>query len=105
TWNGMDWYRNDGERMMSDDWCTPWAKAIGLYLNGSSMQTPDDDFYIAFNSHSQPLQFTIPHALGRFWRVVIHTTPYQTTVFKRVPKGVLFTVDAHSLLVLTNVSA
>jgi isoamylase len=100
SWDGLGWYRNDGERMTPDDWSTPWAKAIGMYLNGSSMPDPDDDFYVAFNSHSQQLQFTIPHALGRFWRVVIHTTPYQATVFTRLPKGVTLTVEAHSMLVL-----
>ena len=61
---GSGWYRNDGEPMTADDWNTPWAKAIGVHLDGSRLQDPDDDFYIAFNSHSQPLNFTMPRPSG-----------------------------------------
>ncbi len=100
---GSGWYRNDGEPMTADDWNTPWAKAIGVHLDGSRLQDPDDDFYIAFNSHSQPLNFTIPPALGRFWRVVIHTTCCQRAVFARTRRGIKFAVDAHSMIVLVKV--
>jgi glycogen operon protein len=95
----MNWYRNDGERMTPDDWCTPWAKSIGVYINGSNLQDPDDDFYLTFNSHFEPLRFTIPHHLGRCWRVAFQTVDHKVVVAKS-KRGAVFCVDGHSILVL-----
>ena len=69
TWPYTSWYRNDGRLMTPEDWSTPWAKSIGVYLEGSTPQEWDDDFYLAFNSHSEPLQFVIPPELGGSWSV------------------------------------
>jgi len=94
-----NWYRNDGERMTPDDWNTPWAKSIGVYLNGSSLQDPDDDFYLALNSHFEPLRFTIPRRLGRCWRIALQTVDEEVTISKS-KKGAAFCVDGHSIVVL-----
>jgi isoamylase len=94
--NEIGWYRNDGERMTADDWNTPWAKAIGMFLDGSGAD--DDDFYIAFNAHREPVEFTIPGELGCFWRVVVHTASAPVHPVG-LSKGIAFCVDAHSLLV------
>lgn len=95
----ISWYRNDGQRMTSVDWSTPWAKAIAMFLSGANATAPDSDFYLAFNPHSEPLPFIVPAELGRLWRVVINTS--HSRLKKAVTlKGAKFWVDSHSLLVL-----
>jgi isoamylase len=95
----MGWYRNDGEPMTPDDWSTPWAKSVGVHLNGAGLPEPDDDFYLTFNSHSEPLKFTIPRQLGRFWRIKLRTVDCEV-VIARTKRGATFYVEGHSLLVL-----
>jgi glycogen operon protein len=97
------WYRNDGHRMTSADWDTPWAKAIATYLAGSAADVPDNDFYIAFNPHFEPLPFTIPVELGDDWQVALHTSRVMTQPVT-MHDGTLFRVGAHSLLVLSRKS-
>jgi isoamylase len=101
--NEVGWYRNDGEQMTSDDWNTPWAKAIGMHLPGLPKENPTNgDFYIAFNAHCEPVEFTIPPELGRFWRVVIHTGRHLIQPHA-VSKGFTFYAEAHSLLVAARI--
>jgi glycogen operon protein len=94
----IGWYRNDGERMGADDWNTPWAKGIAMFLNGSSADDPDDDFYIAFNADYEPLTFTIPRELGRLWRILVDTAGASASPTPS-PRGITFDVEAHSLVV------
>ncbi len=96
--NQIGWYRNDGKRMTADDLNTSWARAIGMFLDGSGPEERDEDFYIAFNSHCEPIEFTIPPELGQGWRVVIDTAG---AVQHRVSsKRTAFCVEAYSLLVI-----
>ena len=99
TDNAVGWYRNDGQVMTGYDWDTPWAKAIGVFFDGSDRGDEKNDFYIAFNADWEPLQFTIPRELGHQWRVVVDTagTPAQPIVYSR---GTAFRVEPHSLLVV-----
>ena len=95
----LGWYRNDGQQMTSVDWSTPWAKTIALFLSGANAAAPDNDFYLAFNPHSEPLHFIVPAELGRLWRVVINTS--SARLKKPVTlRGATFWVDSHSMLVL-----
>ena len=95
----IGWYRNDGKRMTADDWNTSWAKAIGMFLDGSGSEEPDEDFYIAFNAHCEPVEFTIPPELGDAWRVLIYTAD-AAAQHVRLSKRNAFYVEAHSLLVI-----
>ncbi len=95
----ISWYRNDGQRMNGDDWNTSWAKAIGMFIDGSCADDPDDNFYIAFNAHWETVQFTIPRELGRFWVLVVDTACRRVQPLMQ-PKGTItFCAAAHSLLV------
>jgi glycogen operon protein len=98
-WHATTWYRNDGQRMTAGDWHTPFAKAIGAFLSGSLADEPDDDFFIAFNAHSQALLFTIPAALGGLWKTIIDTGDQQGE-FINEESGTTFIVDARSLVLL-----
>jgi glycogen operon protein len=93
-----DWYRNDGERMTANDWSTSWAKAIAMFLDGSGADEPDDDFYIAFNSDCEPIEFLIPRRLGRCWRVAAQTAGSAVMPVK-LRKGTGLYVEANSVLI------
>jgi isoamylase len=95
----MGWYRNDGKRMTPDDWNTFWAKAIGMSLDGSGPEEPDEDFYIAFNADCEPIEFTVPPELGQPWRAVINTADCAVP-YVPLSKGSVFYVEAFSLVVL-----
>jgi isoamylase len=97
--NRVGWYRNDGKQMTADDWNTCWAKAIGMFLDGSGPEEPDEDFYIAFNADYEPIEFTIPPELGQAWHIVIYTADpalQHSTVLN--VSG--FYIEAYSLLVI-----
>jgi glycogen operon protein len=96
--NEIAWYRNDGELMTGDDWNTPWAKAVGMYIDGFDVDDPDDDFYLAFNAHSDAVRFTIPRELGHQWRLVMDTSGrgFCPTTSSQ---GISFCAAAHSLVV------
>jgi isoamylase len=93
----IGWYRNDGERMTADDWNTPWAKGLAMFLDGSRTDDHDDDFYIAFNADYKLLEFRIPPELGRLWRIVAHTGEPVSSVSSS--NGITFYVEPHSLVV------
>jgi glycogen operon protein len=95
-------YRNDGERMAAHDWNTAWAKTIAIFLNGSNSDEPDDDFYLAFNSHNSAVEFTIPRELGSVWRIAVNTADTPVHHFFS-PKGIVFRVEGHSMLVVARI--
>ena len=74
----IGWFKPDGGEMSEGDWHEGLARALGVFLNGSAIQTldvhgepvVDSSFYIAFNAFEQPLPFHIPDGAdwGRRWR-------------------------------------
>ncbi|MDX2023684.1 MAG: glycogen debranching protein GlgX [Deltaproteobacteria bacterium] len=68
----IGWFRADGSLMSEDDWNASFAKSLGVFLNGRGIQSTDergfkvvdDDFYLLFNAHWDPLPFVLPAALG-----------------------------------------
>jgi isoamylase len=100
SWPYASWYRNDGKLMAPEDWDTPWAKSIGVYLDGSTAQESDADFYLAFNSHFEPLSFAVPPELEGPWRVVMHTGEHEIDIAQS-NMGMAFSLAGHSIVVLT----
>jgi glycogen operon protein len=86
--------------MAPEDWDTPWAKSIGVYLDGSTAQVSDDDFYLAFNSHFETLPFAIPPELEGPWCVVMHTGEHEIIMAQSKMK-MAFSLAGHSIVVLT----
>ncbi|HWB79795.1 MAG TPA: glycogen debranching protein GlgX [Nannocystaceae bacterium] len=79
----IGWFKPDGAEMNESDWGTMFAKSIAVFLNGRGIASPDrwgrhvldDDFYLMFNQHHEPLSFALPAELsgrGR-WQVVLDT--------------------------------
>ena len=68
--------------MTDDDWQAGFAKTIGVFLNGDALPWQDaaghpvrgDSFFLLFNAHCEPIEFTIPaEEWGREWSTVIDT--------------------------------
>jgi glycogen operon protein len=80
----LAWFRPDGQLMTDDDWENGYAKAVGVFFNGTAIPTPDafggkvldDDFYVLFNASDAPIAWTIPGApFDRAWVVELDTEP------------------------------
>ncbi|MEJ2725125.1 MAG: glycogen debranching protein GlgX, partial [Deltaproteobacteria bacterium] len=70
------WFTMEGDQMAEEDWGQGYAKSLGVFLNGAAIPNPnprgepvrDDNFYIIFNAHHEPLSFTLPGAdWGELW--------------------------------------
>ncbi|HEY5675447.1 MAG TPA: glycogen debranching protein GlgX [Myxococcales bacterium] len=77
------WFTPDGREMSEEDWSVGYAKSLGVFLHGASIQRPgehgervkDDSFYVIFNGHHEPLQFTLPaEPFGTTWIRVLDTS-------------------------------
>ena len=69
--------------MSDEDWQAGFAKSLGAFLNGRSIASPnergeqvvDDSFYVMFNAHHEPLDFTLPESKwGERWTEVLDTS-------------------------------
>ncbi len=85
--------------MTREDWNTPWAKAIAMFLSDSDADVPDDGHYIAFNPHSEPIPFVIPLNVGRRWRFLVCTAGRHTVPSVGQTQGTVFCVESHSLVI------
>jgi isoamylase len=72
------WLTPSGREM--HDWGVPYAKAIGVFLNGDAITEPDphgqrvrdDSFLLLCNAHSDSVTFKVP-AYGERWEIVLDT--------------------------------
>ncbi len=77
------WFLPDGEEMLEDDWNKSYAKSLGIFLNGQGINArdqkgkkiTDDNFYIIFNAHYEPLTFFLPDKKwGNPWHKIFDTS-------------------------------
>jgi len=77
------WFMPDGSEMLDADWNKSYAKSLGVFLNGHGINARDkkgkkiidDDFYIIFNAHYEPLTFTLPgKKWGNPWQIIFDTS-------------------------------
>jgi glycogen operon protein len=68
--------------MSDEDWSAGFAKSLGVFLNGRAIPSPnergepvvDDSFYLMFNAHHEPLEFTLADSKwAERWIVVLNT--------------------------------
>ena len=78
----LAWFTPQAKEMSEEDWKAGFAKSLGVFLNGEAIastdmygdRVTDDSFYLIFNAHHEPLQFTMPEAsFGQNWLKVIDT--------------------------------
>ncbi len=72
----MAWFKPDGLEMSDDDWETGYARAVGVFVNGDSLQATDpyggrivdDTFLILFNAGADDLSWELPSSeWGQCW--------------------------------------
>jgi isoamylase len=79
----ISWFRPDGSEMSDDDWGSGFGKSVAVYLNGQGIpeldargqRVADDSFFLCFNAHHEPIEFTLPPSeFGRAWVPVVDTS-------------------------------
>ena len=102
------WFRPDGSEMTERDWSSGFGKAIGVFLNGETIPSPDargqrvvdDSFLMLFNAHHEPLEFTMPdERWGKRWLRTLDTAD-SFNEGEAVDSGQVTSVEARSLIVL-----
>jgi glycogen operon protein len=105
----IGWFRPDGAEMSEEQWTEGFAKSIGVFLNGRAIPSRDsqgerivdDSFYVIFNAHHEPLEFTLPGpAWGRQCRAALETVPGTLDPAATYRSGEQLTVPARSVTVL-----
>jgi glycogen operon protein len=106
----IGWFTPGGTEMSEEDWNTGFVKSLGVFLNGEGIVAPDsrgeriidDSFYLLFNSHLEPVSFTLPpREWGRDWVKVLDTSeelPKEGERKYRASRKVQ--VQSHSLVVM-----
>ncbi len=67
----ISWFRPDGSEMSDDDWGSGFGKSVAVYLNGLGIpdldargqRVTDDSFFLCFNAHHEPIEFTLPQRI------------------------------------------
>jgi isoamylase len=77
------WLTPAGQEMGDQDWGTPYARAMTVFLNGDALTEPDphgepvrdDSFLVMLSADREPLEFTVPgKRFGARWVVVLDTS-------------------------------
>jgi glycogen operon protein len=78
----IGWFNPDGSEMSQQQWQEGLTEAIGIFLNGEEIATPDrrgdritdDSFFLCLNAYHETISFTLPTELQAWeWEVVINT--------------------------------
>jgi glycogen operon protein len=103
------WFLPDGQEMPDENWSHDYAKSLGIFLNGKGIRHMDpkgnpiydDSFYMIFNAHYEPVEYTLPPAkYGSEWRKVIDTADACVSDDGQVLKpGDSFAVESRSIVV------
>ncbi len=107
------WFLPDATEMSDEHWNTAFAKSLGVFLNGMSMhyvgskgeRITDDNFYVIFNAHHEPLEYKLPpEKYGQQWKKVLDTNqpemsgvPFETFKALEVVKA-----EGRSIVILQN---
>jgi isoamylase len=100
------WFRPDGAEMRLEDWRDPYARALGVFLNGDEIPGREADgrpivdarFLILLNAWWEPLDFAVAGPpYGANWQRVLDTADPAVAAH---PVGDRVTVAGRSLVVL-----
>lgn len=88
----IGWYLPQGIEMEKENWNHDFARSLGVFLNGYGLhavgpkgeQIYDDDFYVIFNAHHEPLEYCLPEKIrNKSWKIILDTnddTIYEQTL-------------------------
>jgi len=103
------WLTAAGELMSDEDWEAGYAKALAMYLNGHGIRETDERgepivdacFYLAFNAHHEPIEFTLPsNEYATAWTVVLDTAGHGEPEPDELKPGETVTLGARATVVL-----
>jgi isoamylase len=89
------WFTPQGNEMTDEDWKVGYAKSLGVFLNGGAISTSDEvgerivdeSFYILFNAHHEPIEFTLPEdRFGKSWVEMVDTNDPPRRRDRRQPR-------------------
>ena len=107
------WFRHDGAEMTDDDWENGFARSVGVFMNGDTIQATDlfgarmvdDTFFVIVNASELDLPWTLPDtSRGRRWVIEFDSaepdagTPHLPSGF--VDANAEMPVPAHTIIVL-----
>jgi glycogen operon protein len=105
----IDWFTPAGDRMTEDDWDAHYARSIAMYLNGHGIRETDergegivdDCFFLAFNAHDEPMDFSLPTSeYAGAWTTVLDTAERGELEADEIKPGETVTVGARAMVVL-----
>ncbi len=110
----IGWFKPDGTEMDENDWEKGFAKSLGVFLNGSAIDSKDnrgepivdDSFYLLTNAHDQPVSFRLPTGhWGGKWCKFFSTTDKTMEKRKRdaFEAGQEISVEGRSMMLLIRV--
>lgn len=76
------WFSPDGKKMTEENWRQDFAKCLAVYLNGHGIHSldyngkpiVDDNFYVIFNAHNEPVDYKLPtKKYGDNWIKILDT--------------------------------
>jgi glycogen operon protein len=97
--------------MTQEEWHAGWIRCFGLWLNGRTLDevnavgepVRDETFLLLFNSHHEPVRFTLPQRRGMTWELCLDTRT-AVTVKRRVTTRRYQLVD-HSVAILQEINS
>ncbi|PLW88307.1 glycogen debranching protein GlgX [Mucilaginibacter sp.] len=102
------WFLPEGMEMEDENWNHDFARSLGVFLNGMGIHSvdnegnaiKDDNFYIMFNAHYEPLEYKLPEKLAqKNWHVVLDTSD-DSVQDKQINSGESIHVPARSIVIL-----
>ncbi|MFD2247176.1 glycogen debranching protein GlgX [Pontibacter ruber] len=76
------WFLPEGDEMSEEHWNNDFAKSMAVFLNGHGLRSKgpkgehivDDNFYVIFNAHHEPLEYKLPEKkYGQRWVKILDT--------------------------------
>jgi len=102
------WLTTDGDAMAPEDWETPLARAVGIFLNGNGIRgrdargerVTDRNFLVLFNANGEDVEFVLPpDEYSQNWEVVVDTAGISVST-EPVAAGSTIVAHSRSTLVL-----
>jgi glycogen operon protein len=101
----VTWLTPAGEEMKEENWSDPYARCLGVLLDGRAQETgirrvgDDSTLLIVVNSHTDIVPFILPRgAGGSRWIKLLDTHPPDNTELARAKVGERFEVPGRALL-------
>ena len=82
------WFLPDGSEMTEENWNSDFARSIGVFINGRGLHfvnhkgepVIDDNFYLIFNAHYEPLNYKLPGKIySKQWVKILDTSDDKAT--------------------------